>query len=62
MAKQLSTTSIKLNLEDFFPEESSELQWKYYTNLVKSSGLLHALQKIIFEEWAPNVQQCVLQN
>ena len=62
MTKQLSTTTTKLKLEDFFPEELSDLQRKYYKNLVKSSGLLHASQKIIFEEWAPNVQQCVLQN
>ena len=61
MAKQLSTTT-KLKLEDFFPQELSELQRNYYKNLVKSSGLLHAVQKIIFEEWAPNVQQSVLQN
>ena len=61
MAKQLSTTT-KLKLEDFFPQKLSELQRNYYKNLVKSSGLLHAVQKIIFEEWAPNVQQSVLQN
>ena len=61
MARQLSTTT-KLKLEDFFPEELSELQRKYYKNLVKSSGLLHAVQKMIFEEWAPDFQQSILQN
>ena len=57
-----SSAGTKINLEDVFPDDLAQSKRDEYQKLSESEGLLHAIQKIIFDEWTEQLRDQVHKN
>ena len=52
----------KISIEEVFPDAFPILKREQYYKLSESEGLLHAVQKIIFDEWSDQLREQVHKN
>ena len=56
------SANIKIDLEDVFPDAFPNSKREEYQKLSESKGLLHVVQKIIFDEWSEQLKNQVHKN
>ena len=52
----------KISIEEVFPDAFPTLKREQYYKLSESEGLLHTVQKIIFDEWSDQLREQVHKN
>jgi hypothetical protein len=57
-----SSLYTKISIEEVFPDALPILKREQYYKLSESEGLLHTVQKIIFDEWSDQLREQVHKN